>query len=215
MAEVKAELEKTKQDLEKSEQARKDAEARREQAEKALEELKKNNTAGNEGTDTQTPGTTEPGTNQPGTGTQTPGTTEPGTSQPGTGTQTPGTSQPGASTKDPVVPAPKTPEYKYHEDKHRTNVNESYGFYLLHSGMLNIKDTDKHSLDDNDIYIRLKQAYEKLSRTENAARFLLEHYPETVKPVRKDLEALIEKSYRLRLIAKQRLEKFEASMANR
>uniref|UniRef100_UPI00288A6701 hypothetical protein n=1 Tax=uncultured Anaerococcus sp. TaxID=293428 RepID=UPI00288A6701 len=150
--------------------------------------------------------TQTPGTDQADASTQTPGTDQADDS-----TQTPGINQPGLGGSKLEYPAPKAPEHKNQEEK----VNDNYQYYLSEYGTTNIKAHDRIRKDYSDIYRRLREAYERISNTERAARFLLKNFPETVKPVKTELEALVEKSYNLRLQAKEKLDKFEASMANR
>ena len=100
------------------------------------------------------------------------------------------------------------------EEKNKTkNKTESNRGYLddlyLRIASSQIDNSKNTSLEK---YKKLKQAYEKLSRTEDAARLLMDKFPETIKPVRKDLEKLIEKSQKLRILAEKRLKAMEKDL---
>nr|WP_072536714.1 hypothetical protein [Anaerococcus mediterraneensis] len=101
-------------------------------------------------------------------------------------------------------PEKKPSEDNKNKDLNKKNKDSGYLDKLYFSSQI-----PKTSLEK---YKKLKEAYEKLSRTEDAAKLLMDKFPETIKPVRKDLEKLIEKSQKLRIIAEKRLKAMEKDL---
>ena len=102
------------------------------------------------------------------------------------------------------IPEKKQSEDNKNKDLNKKNNDRGYLDKLYFSSQIPNTSLEK--------YKKLKEAYEKLSRTEDAARLLMDKFPETVKPVRKDLEKLIEKSQKLRIIAEKRLKAMEKDL---
>ena len=106
-------------------------------------------------------------------------------------------------------PRENKPEKKLSEDNKNKDLNKKNNDRGYLDKLYFSSQIPKTSLEK---YKKLKEAYEKLSRTEDAAKLLMDKFPETIKPVRKDLEKLIEKSQKLRIIAEKRLKAMEKDL---
>ena len=119
--------------------------------------------------------------------------------------------KPGKKDPEKEKPGKKEPE-KEKPSKSKKDRDDDYYWVYYNLRANNFKGLGK-TCDQNPRlkrnYDALKKAYNKNLITSKAARYLLDKYPETVKPVRHELEKLLERSEILRKEAYELLKKLE------